>query len=276
MSIKVAIQGELGSFHHEAASRLFGADVAVSACATFREVFASVEQEVIGLTAVENSLYGSINEVYDLLEKHRHQIFAEIELSIHQNLIGLVDRRPSDDIREIYSHHVALAQCENYLEQHFPKAERIEFEDTAAAVRHIAELGRPDAVAIAGRAAAELYPTTKILAAKIEDNPVNFTRFIAIAPPSAIKKLPTINQPNSTPKSSIILTTSHRAGALYQALGVFDRHQINLTKLQSRPIIGQKWRYKFYLDFEANAAETAQVIADLRGLGNEVVLLGNY
>ncbi|HMQ96786.1 MAG TPA: prephenate dehydratase domain-containing protein [Candidatus Nanoperiomorbaceae bacterium] len=269
---KILIQGELGSFHHEAAIKLFGSDIEIIPCSSFTSVFAQIDNDILGLVAIENSLYGSINEVYDLLEKSDAKIIAETELSIHQNLITLPGAALAD-IREVYSHPVALAQCENYLANNLPHAEKVEFEDTAAAVRHITERNDPSLAAIASRAAAELY-NTQILAPQIEDNPVNFTRFVALSKaPERHRAL--VQQPQAG-KSSITLITGHQPGALYEALGVFVSHQVNLTKLQSRPIIGEKWHYRFYLDFEASEDETELVISDLKSLDNNVVFLGNY
>jgi len=271
--LKILIQGELGSFHHQAAEQLFGQDIEIIPCATFAQVFSGLDDETIGLSAIENSLYGSINEVYDLLEKSGAEIFAETELSIHQNLIGL----PNSDIKEIkeiYSHFAALAQCENYLEKNFQQAKKIEFEDTAAAVRHIVELQDPTKAAIAGVQTLNLFDV-KMLAESIEDNPVNFTRFVALAKGKAKSLIPEQDLPQ-TGKSSLILTTGHQPGALYEALGIFVAHQLNLTKLQSRPIIGEKWHYKFYIDFLGNSEEAKAVTEDLRDAGNDVYLLGSY
>jgi prephenate dehydratase len=308
--LKILIQGELGSFHHQAAEQLFGRDIEIISCTTFAQLFTRIDDTTIGLSAIENSLFGSINEVYDLLEKSGAQIIAETELIIHQNLIGLPNA-DAKEIKEIYSHHVALAQCEKYLEKNFPSAEKIEFEDTAAAVRHIVETGDPTKAAIAGVQTLNLFDV-KMLGESIEDNPVNFTRFVV-----AVKKMPRHSglDPESKPsmsssdlirgssknhidsgypatrgfrndnmmidlpqtgKSSLILTTGHQPGALYEALGIFVAHQLNLTKLQSRPITGEKGRYKFYIDFLGNATAAQKVAKDLQQAGNEVHLLGSY
>lgn len=269
--LKVLIQGEAGSFHHQAAEQLFGDDIEIVPCATFSELFSRLDQDdqTVGLSAIENSLYGSINEVHDLLEKSGAQIFAETELVIHQNLIGL----PGADvkkIKEVYSHPVALAQCENYLNKYLPSAEKIEFEDTAAAVRHVAELKDPTKAAIAGIQTLKLFDV-KMLADSIEDSSVNYTRFVALT-----KSKPPRQNISQVGKSSLILITGHHAGALYEALGVFVAHQLNMTKLQSRPIIGEKWRYKFYIDFLGDAKAAKDVVDELRATGNEVWLLGSY
>ncbi len=272
---KILVQGELGSFHHEAAMKLFGSDVEIIPCPSFANVFSRLEKNKTGLAlvAIENSLYGTINEVADGLEATPEiKIFAEIELSIHQNLITLPGVAASG-IRKVYSHFAALAQCEKYLEDNFPQVEKIEYEDTAAAVRYIVEQNDPTLAAIAGRSAADLYDV-QILAPQIEDNAVNFTKFAALSrSPDRDREL--VRQPLAG-KSSIILTTGHQPGALYEALGVFVSHKINLTKLQSRPIPGEKWHYRFYLDFEADADETMQIIKGLESLDNNVVFLGNY
>jgi prephenate dehydratase len=283
---RILIQGERGSFHHAAAVQLFGADIEIVPCPSFAAVFARLDDVGVALVAIENSIHGSIHEVYDFLEKSGARIFAETEIAVHQNLIGLPGAR-SDQIREIYSHPVALRQCQDFLDQNFASTERIEHEDTAASVRFIVERGRSDCAAIAGETAAK-FSGAQILARGIEDNPVNFTRFIAVrvgsdsSPISSSTSSPTLLSAPLKPllppsgKISIVLTTSHRAGALYHALGVFDRRQINLTKLESRPVIGEKWRYKFYLDFVADIDAGRRVVADLRDLGNDVVWLGDY
>jgi prephenate dehydratase len=277
--LKIAIQGELGSFHHAAVMKLFGDNIEIIPCPTFMELFAIVNEnrpDTIGLTAVENSLHGPINEVYTLLEKSPAKIFAETELAIAQNLIGLKNAKKTE-IKEIYSHPVALVQCENYLAQHFPKAEKIEYEDTAAAVRFIAELNDPTKAAIASVAAAELYhDRVKILAPSIQDDAVNFTRFVAIAAPKRVAEIREKYQLPVSQKSSIVLITNHQPGTLVAALSQFTNKKINLLSLVSRPIIGQKWQYKFYVDFAANAELSTQIIADLRATGNQIVELGNY
>lgn len=269
---QILIQGELGSFHHEAALKLFGPNIEIAPCPNFHNVFNQLDIDNLALVAIENSLYGSINEVYDLLEKSDAQIFAETELSIHQNLITLPGVAISD-IKEVYSHPVALAQCENYLTDRLPSAEKIEHEDTAAAVRHIIEQHNPSLAAIASRAAAELYQA-QIVDEQIEDNPVNFTRFVALSKTPETHRRLVRGAP--TGKSSIILTTNHQPGALYEALGVFVSHQVNLTKLQSRPVIGEKWRYRFYLDLEITPNQVSELISDLELIGNDVILLGTY
>ena len=267
---KIFIQGEMGSFHHEAAVKLFNSKYDIVPCSSFDQVFDQIKGDNIGLSAIENSLYGSINEVYDLIEKSNVKIIGETELSINQNLIGL-QNSDLGQVKEIYSHPVALAQCEHFLDKNFPDAERISFEDTAAAVRHINEENNPEKFAIASSVAAELYGA-KVFINAIQDNPVNYTRFIAVADRNS-KNMNSLKPPK---KASIVLTTSHKPGALYEALGIFVKHQINLTKLQSRPVIGEKWSYKFYLDFETELGKAQTVVNDLIKIGNKVSLLGVY
>jgi prephenate dehydratase len=269
----IHIQGEEGSFHHEAARILFGTNVTIVPQPTFRKVFEGVSDTEHGLVAIENSLYGGINEVYDLLESHGFSIFAETELHIHQNLNTLPGAIP-ENIKEIHSHPVALAQCVDYLEEAFPHAEKIEVEDTAGAVREIVERGDPTIAAIAGITAAELYGAT-VLARSIEDNPINFTRFIGITkhPKRALTELATPTTPH---KASIVLTTPHVPGALYEALGVFVSYQANLTKLHSRPLVGEKWQYRFYIDLETTPDELNDIVRDLEENGNTITILGTY
>lgn len=266
--MRIAIQGEDGSFHHQAACEWFGNDVQTVACETFGDVFGALNRfEATGaIVAIENSLYGSINEVYDLIESHHYPIVGEVYLRIEQQLISLPGATASD-ITHIYSHPVALAQCEHYLDTHFPDAERIEYHDTAASVEFIKKKNEKSMAAIAGRGAAELHDMP-VLAKNIEDNKANFTRFLVLGANNQILK--------DTDKASLVIQTDHTPGALARVLTVFASAGINLTKLQSRPIVGKAWRYRFYIDVEIAGEKLAALLEEIRSDETVVTVLGEY
>jgi prephenate dehydratase len=251
-----------------AAQRQYGADVSVVPCEEFSDVFAALgaNNADAAVVAIENSLYGSINEVYDLLLKYECRIVAELPERIHQCLITHPGTK-MEEITHVYSHPVALAQCSDFLHNQLLGAEKTEFYDTAAAVRHIKESNDTKAAAIAGKLAAQLHGMT-ILQASIENNQQNFTRFLAIE--RDIKKIPHTN------KASLVLQTNNKPGALYKALGIFANRNINMVKLQSRPVPGQVWRYMFYVDIEVMSQELDEVIAELKDLECTVTVLGTY
>ncbi len=267
--MKVAIQGGPASFHAAVASRLVGPEIEFLYCDTFAEVFRSMADGVAdrAVVANENSLFGSIREVYDLLLQHRYPIIGEAVEHIHQQLIALPGTVPSY-IREVYSHPVALDQCRRYLDLNLPNAEIIEHHDTADAVRFVQEHELTHAAAIAGTLAAEHYNMT-IIAANIEDEPTNLTRFLLLDS-STTTPIPRAN------RAALVLTTANKSGALYQALGIFAAHNINLTKLESRPIRGEAFRYQFYVDAETDAAQLAAVIRELEEKDCAVITLGHY
>lgn len=267
----IAIQGQQASFHDSAAKQLYGSESGRVYAETFQDVFVALAdgRAERGMCAIENSLYGSINEVYDLLLKNHCQIVGEVYLHIEQCLIGLPGAR-LEDITKVYSHPVALAQCEAYLDATLHQAEREEFHDTAGSVALVKQLADQTVTAIASREAAELHGLT-VLAASIETNKQNFTRFIALAKEPA-------TPPAASTKTSLILETDHQPGALYAALGAFAKRGINLSKLQSRPIIGKAWQYMFYVDVEAAADSPGctEALAELAAQQCRVTLLGSY
>ena len=266
--IKVAIQGQAGSFHDEVAQTWFGDYTRVS-CDTFHDVFAALDTEKASaaVVAIENTLYGSIADVYDLLLQHPYKIAGEVVLHVHQQLIACSkDIRPAQ-LTDIYSHPVALNQCREWLETHAPQARLIEHHDTAGAVEYIKQLNSRSAGAIASSHAAQLHKLP-ITAHDIEDEKTNLTRFVIID-----KKSQAVDKPN---KASLVLTTNHASGALYKALEVFAQNDANLTKLQSRPIRGSSFRYQFFIDAECERKSLAQICDELRALDYAVTLLGHY
>lgn len=270
--MKVAIQGQQGSFHHQAASVFFGDNFDLVNCQTFRETFETLAKNKAdtAIVAIENSLYGSINPVYDLLIKNKFWIGGEIYLRIEHCLIGLPGAK-IEYIKEVHSQAEALAQCEEYLDSKLPGAEKLEHHDTAASVSDIKKWGDVSKAAIASKQAAELYDLP-ILARGVEDNKENYTRFVILYP----------NQKNiaNATKTSLVLTTKSdtKAGSLHSALGVFAKQGTNLTMLQSRPIVGKAWHYLFYVDLDISAGNPifSSIISELQEIGYEATTLGSY
>lgn len=236
--MKVAFQGETGAYSEEAAFAYFGA-VETQPCETFDDVFAQVTSGSCqsGLIPIENSLAGSIHQNYDLLLRHELHIVGEYFLRVRHCLIGLPGAGKSK-IRRVISHPQALGQCAGYLRALGVKTEPAY--DTAGSVQLIKALDDPTTAAIASRRAAEIYGM-HVLQEGIEDNPENFTRFLAIKP-DAVK-------PEGDAKTSIVFTLKNQPGALFKALSVFALRDIDLTKIESRPLAGVPWEYLFYIDF---------------------------
>lgn len=266
----VSIQGHPGSYHDIARRQYFRNGHRLQCRDDFKDVFHDIGTggADFAVAAVENSLYGSINQVYDLLLKHRFWVCGEIYLHIQHCLLGIPGSSPGG-IREVYSHPLALAQCEDYLDDTLTQAMRFERHDTAGSAADIAAWNETHRAAIASREAGEMHGL-QVIATDIETNPQNYTRFIVMQKPPG--------QDARANKSSIILYTAHEPGALYRALGVFADHDINLSKLESRPIIGKAWHYMFYIDIETGLQETRaqNAVSELERMGNEVITLGSY
>lgn len=267
---RVSIQGDRASFHDIAARQFFGEDTNLVFCETFNETVDVLLQDKAdyALCAIENSLYGSINEVYDLVLKHKLSICGEVYLRIEQCLVGLPNAK-LEDITSVFSHPVALAQCETYLDENLPRANRLEYHDTAASVAMIREKNDATNAAIASKEAAELYGM-QVLAQSIETNKENYTRFVVLS--TKQEDVTTLN------KTSLIMKTDHTPGALHTALGSFASRGINLSKIQSRPIVGKAWHYMFYIDIDVGANETSckDALQDLERQGCEVRIVGSY
>ncbi|MFZ1258019.1 MAG: prephenate dehydratase domain-containing protein [Candidatus Saccharimonas sp.] len=265
--MRIAIQGQAGSFHEQVAHQWYGASVTIVPCTSFADVFAAYENgeaDVI-VTAVENSIYGSINDVYQLIEECDAPIIGEVKLAIDQMLITNAGARLSD-ITEVYSHPVALAQCRHWLRQHLPSAELVEFFDTAGAVEFIKSEGAPHMAAIAGEQAATLH-SLPILKRSVQDSDHNITRFLVLEP---------TNTPTSANRASLVITTSHQPGALVEVLQVFAAAGVNLAKLQSQPIIGEPWNYKFFIVVDCAGQQLRDLVAQIEKSDHSVTLLGEY
>ncbi len=265
--MNVAIQGQAGSFHEQVAKQWYGDSVTIIPCTNFRDAFkafGSGEADAL-VTAVENTIFGSINEVYQLIEECEAPIIGEVKLAIDQMLV-VNPGATLADITEVYSHPVALAQCRKWLSVHLPDAECIEFFDTAGAVEYIKTEGRRNMAAIAGSQAAALYDMS-ILARSIQNHKDNSTRFLVLEPTGT---------PAESSKASLVVTTSHKPGALVEVLQVFADAGVNLAKLQSQPILGKPWQYKFFIDVDCAGEPLYDVVAKIEKSDHQVTLLGEY
>jgi prephenate dehydratase len=264
---RIAIQGEAGSFSHEATRRLVPG-CQIVACARSAEVFDRLERGLVSAAVIpiENSLAGSVTEHFDLLLARKVFIQRELRLRIVHNLIAAPGVKRGD-LRRAYSHPVALEQCRDFFARN-PKIQPTPFYDTAGSVKHVIESGLRDAAGIAGAQAAKAYDG-KILAAGIEDDKRNFTRFFLIRRTRRV--LPGAH------KTSIAFSVKNVAGALFKALAVFALRDISLTKIESRPRRGRPWEYVFYADFLRGDDEAARnALHHLGEVADLVKVLGIY
>jgi prephenate dehydratase len=265
---KVAFQGIAGAYSEQAIRQFLGPDVESVPCRTLGDIFLAIENGTAdrGMLPVENAVAGSVTQSYELLMEHDLRIHAEVILHVRHMLLALPGVKAADLIR-VRSHPQALAQCQRYLERHGLEPEPAF--DTAGSARDLAADPSPGTAAIAGELAAELYGL-EILDRNVEDFPFNYTRFFLLArdePPCAGRN-----------KTSLVFTTPHQPGALYECLGEFARRRINLTKIESRPRLNQPWQYIFYLDFEGHCQDPdceAAVMGLLRR-SSFIKLLGSY
>lgn len=267
--LAVAFQGERGSFSEEATYKLLGRRIRVQPCETFFATFHNVtsSQARYCLVPIENTLAGSVYENYDLLLKNQLHIVGEVNLRVVHNLI-VFPGTTLQSVRQVYSHPVALAQCSRFFSRH-PEIEKIPFYDTAGSVKMLAERRIRGAAAIASRTAASVYHA-RILQTHLEDHRENFTRFLLLSEKSMVSK--------KANKVSIVFSTRNVPGALYKCLSVFALREIDLTKMESRPLRGRPWEYFFYLDFIGNVKEERcrNALAHLGEVTNFLRVLGCY
>jgi prephenate dehydratase len=271
-TMRVAFQGEAGAFSEAAAIQLLGDWITTVPCPTFDAAFRAVPGGAADalLAPVENSLAGSVVRVYDLLLESDLGIVAETILPIEHHLIGC--RGTSlNDVRSVASHPMALAQCEKFFLAH-PNLKRVPAEDTAGSVRDVLSRGDKSFAGIAGRRAAEIYGGVIVLE-NIHDNPENFTRFVILLPE---KEAAAWLSPDAR-KVSLAMRLAHRPGALLASLEPFARCEVNLLKIESRPIHGRPWEYQFFIDVEAaDVARLDEALVDVRSATSELRVLGRY
>lgn len=245
--MKIAIQGEPGSFSHEAALKLVP-DAEIVPVSLSADVFAALSDGSADaiVIPIENSLAGSVLEHFDLLLEHQVVVERETLLRIRHNLIAL-EGTQIDRIDRVFSHPVALAQCRRFLAAH-PRMEAFAFYDTAGSVKQLVELRDRHAAAIASASAAEYYGAA-ILASGIEDNPENFTRFFLVRRAADAVPDPQAN------KISLAFSVENRPGSLVAALSQLSALGTNLTKIESRPVHGKPWEYIFYVDCQIQSPE---------------------
>ncbi|MFK8163626.1 MAG: prephenate dehydratase [Lewinella sp.] len=268
--LKVSIQGYAGAFHEAAARAHFTDQEVITVPAhTFSDVVAQVEsgQSDVGLMAIENTLAGSLMENYDLLQVADLRITAEVYLRIRLNLMALPGTKISE-LREVYSHPVALMQCREFFKA-WPQIKVIKAVDTALSAREVMEKQEVSRGAIASSAAAALYGLD-ILAPGIETNKLNHTRFLVL-------ERGRDHLADSGNKVSLSFSTNHESGSLYKVLMVLAAYQINLTKIQSKPIVGRPWQYRFHVDFLLEGeVPLEQALDAIRPICSELRILGVY
>lgn len=271
---KVAIQGGLGAYHGIAAEDYFtGEEVEIVPCQTFRDIFKSIEKDpnVIGIMAIENTIAGSLLPNHDLLKEYKLPIAGEYKLRISHCLAALPGQT-IHDIKEVQSHPIALMQCTDFLET-LPDVKVVEHEDTALAARDIARDKTVGVAAICSTRAAEIYGLD-ILARGIETNKHNFTRFLIFANKWVVDELQKDDVLN---KASVVFTLPHTEGSLSKVLSVLSFYDVNLTKIQSLPIIGREWEYQFYIDIKyTGLTRFRQALHAILPLVNELKILGEY
>lgn len=271
---RIAIQGEIGSFHDITAHRYYeGEQMQIVCCSTFEEVFDNMKQDptMIGIMAIENTIAGSLLHNYELLRESGCTIVGEHKTHISHCLCALPGQK-IEELTEVHSHPVALAQCYKYLSRH-QNLKMVEDEDTAGSAKWIAENNLKGVAALCHADAAKLYGL-EVLENNVEDNPHNYTRFLVLSNPAKADFLRALNEAN---KSSIVFSLPHEEGSLSQVLSILSFYRINLTKIQSLPIIGREWEYLFYVDVTYdNLTRYRQSIDAITPLTRDLVILGEY
>jgi prephenate dehydratase len=272
VNMKVAYQGDPGAYSELAALDFFGTSIESVPCHTFEDVFALVPENKCqyGLIPVENSLAGSIHHNYDLMLEHDLHIVGEYNLRVRHCLMALPDV-PITDIQRVHSHPQALAQCDKNLKR--LGVETVAEADTAGSASLIRVRGERHAGALASHRAAEVYDLV-ILSENMEDNPANYTRFLALARQPGLPH----DKEQINFKTSIVFSLRNEPGALFKALSVFALRDIDLTKIESRPIQGQLWEYMFYIDFAGHAGDQncSRALDHLAELAPYMRVLGSY
>ena len=270
-STRVAFQGEPGAFSQIAARKLLGEQVQTVACPTFESMFASIAEgraDVI-LAPLENTLAGPVLRCYDLLYQSELRMVGEVVLRIAHCVIG-VPGATLEGVRRIHSHPVALAQCERFFGMH-PEIARAVAEDTAGSVRMVMEKGDVTQAAIAGESASREYGAV-VLAESVEDDAKNYTRFGLLKPEAEAEKVA------GADATALVLTVANRPGALFRLLEPFAANEVDLMSLVSRPLVGEPWHYRFFLEVAAaeDDPRMQKALAELEPRAVELRILGSY
>jgi prephenate dehydratase len=274
MALCVAFQGEPGAFSEEAVQCVLeGADL--HPCATFEDVFEAVEGGTVdrAVVPIENAVFGSVRVNYDHLRTHAVTIIGELQLRIHHCLMA-PEGTSIDDLKVVRSHQQALGQCREWLRAHVPQATPEATPDTAGAARAVADVGDPTMAAVASRRAAERYGL-HVLADGLQDDAQNFTRFLVLTPEDGEAE----SIGSGAPKTSLAFVLQENVpGALFKSLAVFALRELDLAKIESRPLVGHPGRYRFYLDVHGAVEDepVARALEHLREITMELQVLGSY
>ena len=268
--LRVGFQGERGAYSEAAAVAFFGDSVQPIPYNDFDSVFDAVTkgENERGVLPIENSLAGSIHRNYDLLLRHNLSIIGEIQLPIAHQLIALPGVTLAD-VKKVYSHPQALAQCEHSITKLLPQATRISTYDTAGSVKMIKEQNITDGAGLASAWAANIYEMN-IIQPDMQDDPENYTRFVVVSP--------TPISPQGEAKTSIVFSMDNVPGSLFKSLAVFALRDIDLTKIESRPLQGKRWQYFFYIDFIGSQTEERckNALNHLQEITSFFRVLGSY
>lgn len=269
MNSRIAIQGIHGCFHEEAARIFYGKEVEILPCVNFEDEFDKVNKGMADglIMAIENTVAGALLPNYALLHKYGKAIKGEVFLPIRQNLLVMPGVK-IEELKEVHSHYMAIAQCREFFKE-YPNIKLVESADTASAAREVAERGDRTIGAIASVLAAEMFGL-EVLAPSIETHKQNFTRFLIMDDRLSIPSYE-IN------KASLCFTLPHRQGSLSHILSIFSFYELNLTKIQSLPIVGKEWQYFFYVDLKFNDYDRYRKGIDaVRPLVADIEILGEY
>ena len=274
MKKKVAIQGIAGCYHDIAARNYYeGEEIEIIPCNTFPDVISTIKKDpsIVGLMAIENTIAGSLLQNHELIRESGLRVTGEYKLRISHSLVALPGTS-IHDITEVNSHPIALMQCTEFLNT-LPNAKVVEKEDTAMSARWIAENHMEGHAAICGKLAAEIYGM-EVLAEGIETNKRNFTRFLSIADRWVADEIMRDVDKN---KSSLVFAVPHTSGSLSKVLAVLSFYDMNLTKIQSLPIIGREWEYLFYVDLTfTDFARYQKALDAIQPLTKDLKILGEY
>ena len=273
MKKKVAIQGIAGSYHDIAARNYHeGEEIEIIPCNTFRDVITTIKKDpsVLGMMAIENTIAGSLLQNHELIRESGLSVTGEYKLRISHSLVALPGTS-IHEVTEVNSHPIALMQCTDFLDT-LPNAKVVEKEDTAMSARWISENQLKGHAAICGKLAAQIYK--EVLAEGIETNKRNFTRFLAIADRWTADEMLRETDKN---KSSLVFALPHTSGSLSKVLSVLSFYDMNLSKIQSLPIIGREWEYLFYIDLTfTDFTRYKQALDAIRPLTKDLKILGEY